>query len=153
MASSAPNGSSMSSTSASCASARASATRWRMPPESSCGRRLREVAEVHHLEQLVGARPCARARRTPASFSASSTLPRTVSHGNSAASWNIRPVRSACTSTVPGVGWSRPATRLSSVLLPQPDAPSRQTNSPRRDVEGDAVERDDLLATGAERPW
>ena len=38
MASSAPNGSSMSSTSASCASARASATRWRMPPESSCGR-------------------------------------------------------------------------------------------------------------------
>ena len=38
MASSAPNGSSMRSTSASCASARASATRWRMPPESSCGR-------------------------------------------------------------------------------------------------------------------
>ena len=38
IASSAPNGSSMSSTSASWARARASATRWRMPPDSSCGR-------------------------------------------------------------------------------------------------------------------
>ena len=37
IASSAPNGSSMRRTSASCASARARATRWRMPPDSSCG--------------------------------------------------------------------------------------------------------------------
>ena len=34
------------------------------------------------------------------------------------------------TSTVPGVGCSRPASRLSSVVLPQPDAPTRHTNSP-----------------------
>ena len=46
------------------------------------------------------------------------------------------------TSTVPDVGWSRPATRLSSVLLPQPDAPSRQTNSPGATSRRDAVERD-----------
>ncbi len=38
MASSAPKGSSISSSPASCASARASAARWRIPPESSCGR-------------------------------------------------------------------------------------------------------------------
>src|SRR2546422_2311914 len=30
----------------------------------------------------------------------------------------------------PSVGWSRPATRLSSVLLPQPECPIRLTNSP-----------------------
>ena len=36
------------------------------------------------------------------------------------------------TSTRPDVGRSSPATRLSSVLLPQPDAPSRHTNSPGR---------------------
>ena len=30
----------------------------------------------------------------------------------------------------PEVGASSPATRFSSVLLPQPDAPMRQTNSP-----------------------
>ena len=39
IASSAPNGSSMSRTSAPCASARARATRCRIPPDSSCGRR------------------------------------------------------------------------------------------------------------------
>ncbi len=31
---------------------------------------------------------------------------------------------------VPALGWSSPATRFNSVLLPQPDAPRRQTNSP-----------------------
>ncbi len=36
----------------------------------------------------------------------------------------------AATSSVPVVGWSRPATRLSSVLFPQPDAPTMVRNSP-----------------------
>ncbi len=36
--------------------------------------------------------------------------------------------------TEPAVGASRPATRLSSVDLPQPDAPRRHTNSPWRTV-------------------
>ena len=44
-----------------------------------------------------------------------------------------RPVRAgvrAGTSTVPAVGRSRPAIRLSRVVLPHPEAPTRQTNSP-----------------------
>ena len=93
IASRAPNGSSISSTSASWASARASAPRWRMPPESWCGRFLAKRSEVHRLEQLrrplADDRPC---RRRPAS-SAARRSPATVSHGNSAASWNISAVR------------------------------------------------------------
>ena len=88
-----------------------------------------EPAEVHHLEQRVGLRPPL-ALGTFESRSASSMLRRTVSHGNSADSWNISAGRPRFTETVPWVGESRPATMLSSVLLPQPDAPTRQTNSP-----------------------
>ena len=62
MASSAPNGSSISSTSASCASARASATRWRMPPESSCGRRLAKSPRCTISSSSCGTRARARAR-------------------------------------------------------------------------------------------
>ena len=130
MASRAPNGSSISRTSASCARARASATRWRMPPDSSCGRLSAKPVEVHQLEQLVRPAPGVRLRGTPAQLEASSMLPATVSHGNSAASWNIERRVDRRRSTVPAVGWSRPATRLSSVLLPQPEAPTRHTNSP-----------------------
>ena len=89
MASSAPNGSSMSRTSASCASARASATRWRMPPESSCGWRLANGGELDHLEQLGDALPGAAPWAPCAACSGSSTLRSTLSHGNSAASWNM----------------------------------------------------------------
>ena len=56
-------------------------------------------------------------------------LPVTVSHGNSADSWNMSPVRPS-TVAVPRDGRSRPARMLSNVLFPQPDAPSRHTNSP-----------------------
>ena len=57
-----------------------------------------------------------------------------------------RPVR--CTS--PAVALSRPATRLSRVVLPQPDAPTRQTNSPGRHIEGDVVEGHDGRRPAAE---
>ena len=53
LASSAPNGSSSSSTVGSTASARASAMRWRWPPESCDGHPVGELREVHELEQLV----------------------------------------------------------------------------------------------------
>ena len=66
MASSAPNGSSISSTSASCASARASATALAHAARELVRPLLvAEVAEVHHLEQLVGARAGARRVGTP----------------------------------------------------------------------------------------
>src|SRR5205809_98170 len=37
----------------------------------------------------------------------------------------------ACSSTVPSVGASRPPNKCSSVLLPEPDAPTTATVSPR----------------------
>ena len=54
------------------------------------------------------------------------------------------------TSTVPASGWSRPATMLSSVLLPQPDAPSRQTNSPGATSRVTLSSACDGVALGAE---
>jgi len=50
------------------------------------------------------------------------------------------------TSMVPAVGRSRPATIDSSVDLPQPDAPTRQRNSPRR------TERS-TRSTASSAPW
>ena len=92
MASRAPNGSSISSTSASWAKARASATRWRMPPDSSWGRR-----PANGARRTVSSRAATRSRRsalgTLRSLRARSTLPATVSHGNSAESWNMSAVR------------------------------------------------------------
>ena len=104
MASSAANGSSISSTELSWASARASATRWRMPPESSCTRLSHLALEADQREQPLGLRRAARARPTPRSRSASSTFWPAVSHGNSAGSWNIRAGPLAGTSMVPAVG-------------------------------------------------
>lgn len=64
----------------------------------------------------------------------------TVMCGNSAYDWNIRligrrfgclPSRSSPSSvTVPLSGVSKPAMMRSSVVLPQPDGPSRAKNSP-----------------------
>ncbi len=51
-ASSEPNGSSSSSTRGSTASARASATRWRWPPESCEGTAVREPVELHQVQQV-----------------------------------------------------------------------------------------------------
>src|SRR4029453_4371696 len=65
-----------------------------------------------------------------------STLPVTVSQGNSAYSWNTTPRSGAgpltgrpSTRTVPVVGARNPATMFSKVDLPQPDGPRRHTNS------------------------
>jgi hypothetical protein len=43
-------------------------------------------------------------------------------------------------SMVPPLGWSMPAIRFSSVLLPEPLGPIRAMNSPRVDVEVDALQ-------------
>ena len=41
----------------------------------------------------------------------------------------------------PDVWMSRPAIARSSVVLPQPDGPRKQTNSPRIDLERDVLQR------------
>ena len=148
IASSAPNGSSMSRTSASWARARAIATRWRMPPESSCGR-----LSANPPRCTRSSRSSAFARRsrraTPRSRSASSTLRETVSHGNSAASWNMTALRRPSPRTTwPAVGRSSPATRLSRVVFPQPEAPTRHTNSPAATVRSSRSS-----ASTAPGPW
>ena len=51
----------------------------------------------------------------------------------------------------PSSATSRPATRLSSVDLPQPDGPMIATNSPARDVEVDAAQRAHRRELGLER--
>ena len=73
IASSAPNGSSISSTSASWASARARATRCRMPPDSSCGR-LSPKPPSRTAPAARRSRRRRSARGTPLARSASSTL-------------------------------------------------------------------------------
>src|SRR5918997_4511665 len=63
-------------------------------------------------------------------------LPPTVRHGNRRGCWNTTPAPRPGTGavpptrTVPPVGCSNPAISRSSVLLPQPDAPTRTRNSP-----------------------
>ena len=66
----------------------------------------------------------------PARRRLSSTFSRAESHGNRAPSWNIKDTTPVPVSTDPAVGWSSPAMMFSSVVLPQPDAPTMQTNSP-----------------------
>ena len=65
MASRAPNGSSISSSPASWASARASAARWRIPPESSWGRFGPKPSQVDPFEQVGGHAPAVRPGRLP----------------------------------------------------------------------------------------
>ena len=90
MASRAPNGSSISRIRRSWARARARATRWRMPPESSWGRLVakpsRRTSSSSSLGPgLAGGLADARGGAGPARRCGS-----TLSQGNSAASWNIR---------------------------------------------------------------
>ena len=70
--SSAPSGSSSSSTCGWLISARARATRWRWPPDSCAGRRSPTPGQLHQRQQLVGAArrarpgpPCAPSARRP----------------------------------------------------------------------------------------
>ena len=139
-ASSAPNGSSISSILGSIASARAMPTRCFMPPEISCGRLATAwlmptsssaASERSRSWALVSLAPNTRS-------TARYTLSRQLSHGSSEWFWNTTPrsgpgplsSRSSSSST-PAVGVVRPATRFSSVDLPQPECPISETNSPR----------------------
>src|SRR5258706_1133466 len=135
-ASSAPNGSSSSSTFGSIASARAMPTRCFMPPEIWCGYWCSawERPTSSSTSCVRSFRPSWKTRST-----ARYTFWKHVSHGSSEWFWNTTPRSgpgpSTCLSAsriAPDVGLSRPATRLSSVVLPQPEWPMRVTNSPLR---------------------
>ena len=106
------------------------------PRAGACRPRARAAAcrrsrQVDQVEQL-GARAALVARPArPPSAARSSTLAAAVSHGKSAASWNSS-AGPAIDETSPRVGVSSPAIRLSSVVLPQPEAPTTQRTRRRR---------------------
>src|SRR5436190_1984574 len=76
----------------------------------------------------------------PRNLSARRKFSSTVYQGSSVLSWNTnamslgrgRSTGLPATVTAPAIGCSIPPMMLSSVLLPQPEGPSRQTNSPLR---------------------
>src|SRR5471032_505272 len=135
-ASSEPNGSSISMIGESKASTRAMATRWRMPPDRSFGKRcLKSLNDSMPSSWSTLAVICACGMplisRPKAMFFS------TVIQGNSAYSWNTMPrsgpgpVTSLLSAVMaPDDGNEKPAIAFSSVDLPQPEGPSRQTNWP-----------------------
>src|SRR5258706_2342806 len=139
-ASSAPKGSSSSSTLGSMASARAMPTRCFMPPEISSGYLLAaSVRPTSARAARVRSRSLARGSRSPNTRStASITFPVQLNHGSSEWFWKTTPrsgpgpaISLLASSMCPAVGLRRPASRFSSVDLPHPEWPMRLTNSPR----------------------
>jgi hypothetical protein len=145
-ASSAPNGSSSSSTLGSMASARASATRCRWPPESCEGIALRQPVELDQRQQLVNPIPISagegrsfrgRTRRPKAMFSNTSCAEQRVvleHEAHAAGPWRALPrdvfARNNHGAPLGGVRDSSPAMIRSSVVFPEPEGPSSATSSP-----------------------
>ena len=142
LASSADSGSSSSRTCGSIASARASATRCCWPPESWYGIAVARVGQVDHARaarrrasgsrsfgrfaDLAARSRCCRRR------SCSGTARRTGRPCRRCAGWAAGCVMSLPSIViVPAVGCSKPAIMRSVVVLPQPDGPRNETNSPR----------------------
>ena len=119
--------------------ARASATRWRWPPDRLPGLRSARAAISKAFSTS-----CTRLAISALGFFSISrpkpTCLATVMCGKSAKSWNIMAMSrchggSLVTSLPPirmppSSGSSRPATQRKVVVLPQPEGPSRQTNWP-----------------------
>jgi len=127
----AAKGSSSSRTFGAVTSARASAARMAIPPESCAGRAAWAPASPTRARASI-ARARALARGAPASSSGKATLAAALSQGASVGDWNTTAVspRPAARTARPRVGGSRPARRRSAVDLPQPDGPTRATISP-----------------------
>ncbi len=124
-ASSAPKGSSASSSWGSRTSDRASAARWASPPDSSCGQARSRPARPTSASACV---PRAAAFRPPRPIT---TLSSTRRHGSSRESWNTTDTSSGTEMLpLPATSRSSPASARSSVDLPLPERPSSATNSP-----------------------
>ena len=135
--SSLPSGSSRISRRGSLTRARARAARWAMPPDSWWG--WLSAKSSSPTRRRASSMRWAWLSSSPRACRPRATLPRTVRQGNSVGSWkttmregsgSVMAVPSCA--TAPAVGASSPATRRSSVDLPQPLGPSRATNSPGR---------------------
>ena len=121
-------------------SARASATRCCWPPDICAGRR-----RANSASRTISSISIARRRvSSPATFFArrpNATLSYTDMCGNRAYCWKTVFTLRSCGGTLetstpssrtrPAVGRSNPAIIFSNVVLPHPDGPSREKNSPR----------------------
>jgi len=136
MASRALKGSSISRMSGSFSNARQIATRWRMPPLSSCGRFFSKPCRP-----TMSTNCCARSRYSasglPRTCAGNITFCSTVFHGSKVGSWNMMPmlgrgpvIGRPAISIVPPVARSSPPHIMSNVLLPQPLGPRMAMNSP-----------------------
>ena len=139
MASSAPNGSSISSSGGSSSSARQSAARCCMPPDSSRGS-LSPKPFSPAMSRSCSARACRAPASLPASSAGSSTFCRIERHFSSTGAWKTMPMsgmgaRTArpATVTVPTVAGRSPATMRSRVDLPQPLGPDQRDELARAD--------------------
>ena len=129
-------------------SARAMATRWRWPPDSSLGRWRRwSASPTCSISSSTRRRFSTLSRLLLPSSSGNSTFSYTLSTGTKLNDWKMKPmwawrrvVRSRSlrvpvawpsTVTVPAVGVSMHPIRLRIVVLPQPDGPAMEMNSPR----------------------
>src|SRR5918994_342395 len=144
--SSAPVGSSASSTAGSLTRARAIASRCRWPPESTDGTcsvlspspsrssrsRARVSAALRRIPPRIAGSAMLSSDETPSSRLKNwKTMP-TWWRRNFASQFSSWPVTTrSSTTTSPSSAWSRPAKMLSNVDLPQPDGPISATNSPR----------------------
>ena len=136
-ASSAPKGSSISTSLGSCTRARAMAARCCMPPESSYGN-LSSWPARPTMAMSSRARARAGPMGRPSSSAGSSTLSRMRRHFSSSGAWNTMPMSRAGSKgwvseprrTVPHTWGCRPARIFSKVLLPQPEGPTSATSSP-----------------------
>ena len=101
MASSAPKGSSIISTSGSSASARAIDTRWRMPPDSCAGYRSAAYSRPTRRSSSSARSRCRSRGAASTSAISEQTFSSAVFQGISAASWNTMPTR-RCRTASPG---------------------------------------------------
>ena len=139
------------------ASARAIITRWRMPPENSCGYCFARFGDADALEQLADARlragvpgscsSIASAIWRPTRMTGSSAFiapwktidtvfQRMSRQPRSVRRWTCITPRVELTSIVPSARCrfcgSRPSSASAVVVLPQPDSPASPSASPRR---------------------
>ena len=129
------------------ATARASAARFFMPPESSAGSRPSAPVSFTMLSFMRTSRSMVSRGNAVYSCRGSATFSPSVIEPNSAPPWKVTPIRcwmrrspssssrvrsSPSMKTRPLAGRCRPIMWRSSVVLPQPDPPTMTNTSPRR---------------------
>ena len=155
--SSAETGSSATTNSGSRTIARAIATRWRWPPDSSCGKRSREAGEADLVQRLRDALRAARVELSSGTWRSGSAddvadaharvergigvLEHDLAGAGGSRCAGRAPARSSAAKRIspPPAGISRSMARPS-VVLPEPLPPTSATVSPARIVEVDAVD-------------